>query len=119
MSDLHNLPDHTHYAYRVLWSPEDEEFVGLCAEFPSLSWLAPTQDQALQGIRDLVHDVIKDMAVNNEVIPRPLAENSYSGKFLVRVSSELHARLVREAAEMKVSLNQLANQRLASRGGSC
>ena len=27
------------YTYRVLWSEEDAEFVGLCAEFPSLSWL--------------------------------------------------------------------------------
>ncbi len=27
------------YAYRVIWSEEDQEFVGLCAEFPSLSWL--------------------------------------------------------------------------------
>ncbi|WP_067480780.1 type II toxin-antitoxin system HicB family antitoxin [Nocardia amamiensis] len=115
MSDLYNLPDHTHYAYRVLWSPEDEEFVGLCAEFPSLSWLASTQEEALQGIRDLVHDAIKDMAVNNESVPRPLAERSYSGKFLVRVGAEVHARLVREAAELKMSLNQLATQRLSSR----
>jgi len=54
------------------------------------------------------------MADNDEVVPHPLSERSYSGKFLVRVSAELHARLAREAAEMKVSLNQLANQRLAS-----
>lgn len=32
------LPDYTHYAYRVLWSPEDDEFVGLCAEFPARSY---------------------------------------------------------------------------------
>ena len=30
-----------HYTYRVTWSAEDNEHVGLCAEFPSLSWLAP------------------------------------------------------------------------------
>lgn len=116
MSDLHHLPDYTHYAYRVLWSSEDQEYVGLCAEFPSLSWLAPTQDDALRGIGELVRDTIKDMAVNNEIVPRPLSERSYSGKFMVRVSTELHARLVREATEMNVSLNQLVNQRLASRG---
>ncbi len=27
------------YTYRITWSEEDGEFVGLCAEFPSLSWL--------------------------------------------------------------------------------
>jgi predicted HicB family RNase H-like nuclease len=114
MSDLYDLPDYTHYAYRVLWSPEDDEFVGLCAEFPSLSWLAPTQDEALKGVRELVRDVIEDMAANDEPVPRPLSERSYSGKFLVRVSTDLHARLAREAAESKVSLNQLANERLAA-----
>ncbi|MFD4404375.1 type II toxin-antitoxin system HicB family antitoxin [Nocardia sp. NPDC058499] len=114
MSDLYDLPDYTHYAYRVLWSPEDEEFVGLCAEFPSLSWLTPDQDAALKGIRELVREVIKDMAVNDEPVPRPLAERRYSGKFMVRTSPDLHARLAREAAEQKVSLNHLANERLAS-----
>lgn len=29
--------DRDHYTYRVNWSGEDGEYVGLCAEFPSLS----------------------------------------------------------------------------------
>ena len=29
-----------HYTCRITWSEEDKEYVGLCAEFPSLSWLA-------------------------------------------------------------------------------
>ena len=32
------------YTYRVTWSEEDQEYVGLCLEFPSLSWLAETQE---------------------------------------------------------------------------
>ena len=28
------------YSYRVTWSEEDQEYVGLCAELPSLSYLA-------------------------------------------------------------------------------
>lgn len=35
-----------HYTYRVTWSAEDGEHVGLCAEFPSLSWLAKTPEAA-------------------------------------------------------------------------
>ena len=27
------------YTYRITWSEEDQEYVGLCVEFPSLSWL--------------------------------------------------------------------------------
>ncbi|MYF86766.1 MAG: toxin-antitoxin system HicB family antitoxin, partial [Rhodospirillaceae bacterium] len=38
------------YTYRITWSSEDGEHVGLCAEFPSLSWLAPTPEKALSGV---------------------------------------------------------------------
>ena len=31
--------------YRITWSAEDGEHVGLCAEFPLLSWPAPTSGQ--------------------------------------------------------------------------
>ena len=50
-----------HYTYRVTWSAEDEEYVGLCAEFPLLSWLASTQEEAFSGIRLLVADCVADM----------------------------------------------------------
>ena len=33
------MVDHKHYTYRVTWSDDDEEYVALCAEFPSLSYL--------------------------------------------------------------------------------
>ena len=49
------------YTFRVNWSPEDAEYVGLCAEFPSLSWLAAKREDALAGIRRVVDDASKDM----------------------------------------------------------
>jgi hypothetical protein len=54
-----------HYTYRVIWSQEDGEHVGLCAEFPSLSWLAKTSDGALTGIRKLVEKVVADMSADD------------------------------------------------------
>jgi len=50
------------YAYRARWSAEDGEYVGLCADFPSLSWLAATADKAIAGIERLVRDVVAEMA---------------------------------------------------------
>lgn len=52
-----------HYAYRVTWSAEDREHVGLCAEFPSLSCLAASRGEALTGIRALVRDVVEEMGL--------------------------------------------------------
>ena len=51
------------YTYRVAWSEEDQEHVGLCAEFPSLSWLEKSAEDAFSGIRRLVMDTLKDMQV--------------------------------------------------------
>lgn len=100
------------YTYRVTWSEEDDEYVGLCVEFPSLSWLAESPEAALQGIRQVVADVVADMAANDEPIPEALAGKKYSGKFMVRVPPELHRRLVLEAAESGISLNRLASAKL-------
>lgn len=44
------------YTYRVIWSEDDGEYVGLCSEFPSLSWLAKTSKDALKGIRKIVEN---------------------------------------------------------------
>lgn len=64
----------SHYTYRISWSPEDQEYIGLCAEFPSLSWLANNTTDALNGIIMLVKDVVQDMKANNEPIPEAIAD---------------------------------------------
>lgn len=102
-----------HYTYRVTWSEDDKEYVGLCAEFPSLSWLAPSQEAALRGIRSVVAKVIADMKKNSEAIPEPLASRPFSGKFMVRVPPEVHRKLAIEAAESGISLNRLASAKLS------
>ena len=56
------------YTYRVTWSEEDHEFVGLCTEFPSSSWLAATPEAALRGIRRLVANVIDDMSERRDKV---------------------------------------------------
>jgi len=103
-----------HYAYRVSWSSEDGEYVGLCAEFPSLSWLAPSPEESFFGIRRLVASCVADMHAQGEEPPQPLADRAYSGKFLVRVPPETHRALALRAAEQGVSLNRLVSARLAS-----
>ncbi|MCP5206978.1 MAG: toxin-antitoxin system HicB family antitoxin [Hahellaceae bacterium] len=101
-----------HYTYRVTWSEEDQEHVGLCVEFPSLSWLEATPEEALVGIRKLVKESIADMQANNEQVPEPLASKSYSGKLMLRIAPDIHRSLAIQAAEAGVSLNRLISSRL-------
>ena len=102
-----------HYTYRITWSAEDAEHVGLCAEFPSLSWLAATPAEALSGIQRLVADCVDDMQTNGEPVPQPMADRAYSGKFMVRVTPDTHRALAIRAAEQGVSMNRLVSARLA------
>ncbi len=101
------------YTYRVTWSEDDNEYVGLCTEFPSISWLALTPEAALKGIRKLVADVVKDITETGETVPEPIACRSYSGKFMVRIPPDVHRKLVVQAAESAVSLNRIASSKLS------
>jgi len=101
------------YTYRVTWSEDDNEYVGLCAEFPSLSWLSSTPEAALKGIRKLVAETVADMESNNEIVPEPIAYRQYSGKFMVRVPPDVHRNLAIQAAESGISLNRVVSSKLS------
>ena len=107
------MVDHQHYTYRITWSEDDGEFVALCAEFPSLSYLAADQVAALKGLIKLVKRVVEDMTANGEHVPTPLADKEYSGKFQVRIPPEQHRSLAIQAAEQGVSINRLVSAKLA------
>jgi predicted HicB family RNase H-like nuclease len=101
------------YTYRVTWSEDDKEYVGLCAEFPSLSWLSTTPELALKGIRKIVAATIADMETNDEIVPEPIACRHYSGKFMVRVPPDVHRNLAIRAAESGISLNRVVSSKLS------
>jgi len=100
------------YTYRVIWSEEDQEFVGLCAEFPSLSWLSAERDDALHGVVQLVRDTVGDLDAGEEP-PVPLTNRPYSGELRIRIPPAVHQRLAIEAAERGTSLNKVIVQKLS------
>lgn len=103
-----------HYTYRVTWSAEDSEYVATCLEFPSLSWLAGSRGEAIDGLEQLIADVVADMSSSGDAVPEPLSERKFSGTFNVRIGEHLHRDLVMHAAEERLSLNQYVVRKLAS-----
>ena len=87
------MMDAKFYTYRVFWSEKDEDFVGLCAEFPGLSWLDENQQTAFTGIVNLVQNCIRDLEANRDPVPTSLSKKQYSGKFMVRILPEQHREL--------------------------
>ena len=104
-----------HYTYRAEWSPESGQYVARCIEFPSLSRWAPTVQEALASVEQAVDEHVAERLREGFDVPAPLTERQYSGKFVVRTSPALHARLAVEAAEQNVSMNQWVVQKLAGR----
>jgi len=101
------------FTYRVTWSDEDQEYIGLCAEFPSLSWLEASPEKSLQGIRKLVKEVVADLKRSKDPVPEPISTRLFSGKFMVRIPPEVHRMLAIQAAESGVSINRLVSSKLA------
>jgi predicted HicB family RNase H-like nuclease len=101
------------YIYKIVWSEEDREYIGLCVEFPELSWFAVSPESALRGIRKVVEDAIKEMMDNGESPPIPLSDRKFSGKFMVRIPPKIHRRLTIEAEEEGISLNRLISAKLS------
>ena len=108
------MVDCQHYTFRVIWSAEDQEFVGLCAEFPSLSYLDQDQIVALKGVTGLVKDLVNTLESEQEQVPVSLSVRSYSGSLEIQITPELHRSLAIAAAEQNVDLNQLISDRLQS-----
>ena len=51
------------YKLYVIWSEEDQEWVGLIEgeNMQYLSWLAPTPEEAMDGIEQVLLEVLEDM----------------------------------------------------------
>ena len=53
------------HTYKAAWSDEEQDFIGTCPAYPSLSWIAETEEEALTGIYELVQEVEEDVKNDN------------------------------------------------------
>jgi hypothetical protein len=106
------------YTYRAMWSPNDLSYVGTCLEFPGLRGRGQTAAEAIAAVEKLVNEDVAAAAGTGWTPPESLTDREYSGRFVLRVSPDLHAHLAVEAAERRVSLNQWVVQKLVNRTGS-
>ena len=72
-----------------------------------------TYEEAFKNIQIAMELWVEGKLDGGFSIPKPIDENQYSGKFVLRVPKSLHARLAIEAEKEGVSLNQYALYRLS------
>jgi len=49
------------YHYEIQWDETLQEHVGRCKEFPVLGYRGKTPEDALQGIKSMIHRLIADL----------------------------------------------------------
>ena len=103
------------YTYRAEWAPDRGEYVAMCLEFPSRYARALTAHEAIERIQQVIAEEVAELVECGLEPPPSLTDKRYSGKFVVRTSPELHARLMVDANEQGVSFNQWVVQKLAGR----
>jgi predicted RNase H-like HicB family nuclease len=93
----------------VFWSDEDNGFIAIATDLPGCSAFGETQPEALAELQDAIAAWIEAAQAAGNPIPEPsdpAGEAEYSGKVLLRIPRDLHARLARLAKTQTVSLNQ-------------
>ncbi|MGJ6126350.1 type II toxin-antitoxin system HicB family antitoxin [Mycolicibacterium sp. Y3] len=104
-----------HYTYRAEWSPDAGKYIGLCLEFPMQFAYGATAAEATAAIeRDVIAHVAEWYGDESEP-PASVSDRRYSGRFMVRTSPMLHGKLMVEATEQRVSLNQWVVQKLCGK----
>jgi len=73
-----------------------------------------TLEEAHANILEAMEGWIETRLEAGFPIPMPISNNNYSGKFIVRLPKSLHRRLVIEAENEGVSLNQYALYKLTN-----
>ena len=111
------LQDYTKLPYtRLVQEMHDESghyFYGRILELDGCQSTADTLDELYHNLNEAMEGYLEVKLEYNQPIPMPESVNNYSGKFVVRVPKSLHQRLVIEAEQEGVSLNQLALYKLA------
>jgi predicted HicB family RNase H-like nuclease len=100
------------YLKIVEWSDEDGCYVGRC---PELMLGGVHGDDQLKVYRELcgvIEEWEKIYRDDNRSLPEPKLNRKYTGKFVLRISPDLHERLAIKAVSEGESLNQYIKQTL-------
>lgn len=103
------MSDPNRYPATVFWSDEDGGFIAISHDLPGCSACGATRREALDEFDHAVTAWIEAARAVGNPIPTPSpppAIASYSGKVLLRMPRQLHARLSQAARRENVSLNQ-------------
>ena len=101
------------YVKVVEWSKEDGCFIGSAPPLVGRCCHGRTEAAVLRQLCAIVEDLIKTILRHGEPLPPATAGRKYSGKFIVRLTPDLHKKIVLKAMARGESLNEFVAETLA------
>ena len=100
------------YLKLVEWSEEDGCYVGMCPGLMLGGVHGEDEAEVYKELCEVVGEWIELLREQGEELPEATAGKKYSGKFVLRVGSELHKELVVRALRAGQSLNSYCVEKL-------
>jgi predicted HicB family RNase H-like nuclease len=101
------------YLKIVEWSDEDGCFVGRAPGLFFGGCHGSDETKVYADLRKLVEEHVGELLANKEKLPAATAGRTYSGKFVVRIGSDLHQKAAIKAMTRGESLNQFVAEAIA------
>jgi len=96
----------------VEWSEEDDCFIGSAPPLVGQCCHGETEEDVYRQLAVIVPDVIETYERRGFALPEATANKTYSGKFVVRVSPEVHKAAAIRAMLERRSLNSYVESSL-------
>lgn len=94
------------YLKVIEWSDEDDCYIGSAPPVIGRACHGPTEARVLEQLTRIVEEWVEIFLREGRPLPPPARRKTYSGKFVVRVSPELHQKAALKAGSRNESLNQ-------------
>ena len=102
------------YLKVVEWSEEDGLSIGSAPPIIGQCCHGDTEAKVLEQLVEIVEEWVEIFLRDGKPLPAPSAGKKFSGKFLVRVSPEIHQKAALKAQARGESLNQFVADAIAS-----
>ncbi len=103
------------YQVNIAFDPRDSTYVARVPELDNCHSHGDSPEQALANARDAIELWIETARRRRKPVPEPVSMRKFSGRFVLRTSENLHARLAQVALNKSQSMNELVVEILEDR----
>lgn len=96
------------YQVNISFDPRDEIYVARVPELENCHSHGSSPEETLTNVREAIELWLETAKRKKIHIPDPVTRKTFSGKFILRTSPEMHADLVKKALQKGKSMNELA-----------